>query len=179
MLRSMRTIRADRTVSGAPARSAGRAELLREVGDHVTALLEAVSRAHIPALLTADVTMQQSKMLHLVCVEPGIGVKGLANRLGLSPSSVSGAVERLVEMGLLDRHEDPTDRRHLGITLSARGREVLDRLRELNMRTFQELLTHLDDGELRGLRIGIPGMTRALDELEPRRRSTHSDEGAP
>jgi DNA-binding MarR family transcriptional regulator len=179
MLRSMRTIRAERTISPAAVRRAGRAELLRQVGDHVATLLDAVSRAHIPSLLAADVTMQQFKTLHLVCLEPGIGVTGLATRLGLSASTVSGAVDRLVELGLLDRHEDPADRRHLGITLSAQGREVLDRLRELNTRTFQELLTHLDDAELRGLRIGIPGMTRALDELDPWRRPTPTDEGAP
>lgn len=147
------------------------------MGSAVEALLDVVVRARAPEFLAVDVTMQQAKILHLVGVEPGIGVTGLAAHLGVSLSTVSGAVERLVELGLIERQEDPTDRRHVGITLSAAGRDVVDRFRDINARTFAQLLRRLDDAELRGLRVGIPGMTRALMELEHDPAS--QQEGAP
>jgi DNA-binding MarR family transcriptional regulator len=143
-----------------------REELLRQVGAAVEALLDVVVRARAPELLAVDVTMQQAKILHLVGVDPGIGVTGLAARLGVSLSTVSGSVERLVELELIERQEDLADRRHVGITLSTAGREVVDRFRDINARTFAQLLRRLHDVELRGLLVGIPGMTRALIELE-------------
>jgi DNA-binding MarR family transcriptional regulator len=170
----MRTVREGRTIRPEPPRD--RSELLRQVASDVEALLAAISRAHTPALLSVDVTMQQAKTLHLVALEPGIGVTQVATRLGVSLSTASAHVDRLAELGLLDRHEDPADRRHVDITLSSAGRHFVEDFRDLNLQTFRTLLPELDDAELQGLRIALPGITRALDQL-----STHRDsqEGAP
>jgi len=154
-----------------------REDLLRQVSTAVEALLDVVVRARAPELLAVDVTMQQAKILHLVGIDPGIGVTRLAARLGVSMSTVSGSVDMLVELGLIERQEDPADRRHVGITLSSSGREVVDRFRDINARTFGQILRRLHDVELRGLLVGIPGMTRALIELEQDPASPQ--EGAP
>jgi DNA-binding MarR family transcriptional regulator len=57
---------------------------------------------------------------------PNLGA--VANGLGVHPSNATRAVDRLVSAGLLDRSDDPTDRRNLVLTLTAEGQGVVDRV---------------------------------------------------
>ena len=120
------------------------------------------STAHTPEFLAIDVTMSQAKLLHVVATEPEASMSSLAGRLGVSLSTLSGVVDRLVEHGLLDRREDPADRRQVIIALTAEGRSVIERFRELGSRHFRSLLELLDSDELTGLARGVKAMaTRA------------------
>ena len=96
-------------------------------------------------------------------------MSSLAGRLGVSLSTLSGVVDRLVEPGFLERHEDPSDRRQVMIALTAEGRSVIERFRELGSRHFRALLETLDGDELAGLARGVSAMvTRAQAvQLDP------------
>ncbi len=85
----------------------------------------------------------------------------LVTRLGVSLSTVSGLVDRIVESGLAARHEDAADRRQVVVGLTATGATFIDRFRELNARQMRELLNHLNDEELAGLRQSLNALSRA------------------
>ena len=55
-------------------------------------------------------------------------LKELAEKLGTSTPAMSRAVDDLVKKGLVTRVEDPDDRRARRIQLTAKGREVVDRI---------------------------------------------------
>lgn len=48
----------------------------------------------------------------------------LAEHLGVTPASTGRAVDQLVNRGLIERREDPVDRRIKRVTLTPRGREI-------------------------------------------------------
>jgi DNA-binding MarR family transcriptional regulator len=127
---------------------------------HFAALMRYVSGWHAPEFLGLDVTMSQAKCLYIVSVRPGIGMSAMAQKLGVGPSAISGLADRLVEHGYLERHEDPDDRRHQQLTLTAAGAVVVDRIRELNAEHLRELLRGLDSLELESLERGIAALAR-------------------
>jgi len=69
------------------------------------------------------------------------------NRLGrlahMDPATTQGVVLRLLERGLIERRDDPNDRRRTIISLNEPGRELVERLTpsaiEANERTLEPL----------------------------------------
>ena len=65
--------------------------------------------------------MPQAKLLHLVARAAEIHMSDLVHALGVSLSTVSGLVDRLVDQGLATRRDDPADRRQVVVALTAAG----------------------------------------------------------
>ena len=68
---------------------------------------------------------------------PTIG--DVAGYLLLRHHSAVGLVDRAVKAGLLERHEDPLDRRLVRLRLSARGAQTLEQLSELHLEEIKRL----------------------------------------
>lgn len=134
-----------------------RARVERVVATYET-LMHRVASAHVAAFLEVGVTMSQAKVLYLVQAEPGLRMSELSARLGVSLSTVSGVVDRLVDQGLLNRRDDPADRRHVVLRLTDAGTTQLELLRELNEGQIRTLLARIEAADL-----GVIG--RALDIL--------------
>lgn len=117
--------------------------------------------SHAPEFLEIAVTMPQAKLLYLLSALGDLHMSDLVTRLGVSLSTVSGLVDRIVESGLAARHEDAADRRQVVVGLTATGATFIDRFRELNARQMRELLNHLNDEELAGLRQSLNALSRA------------------
>ena len=117
-----------------------RAELTAELIASFERMRELTAQVHAPEFLSLDVTMQQAKALRIIQRTPGIRMSALAAGLGVGLSTVSGNVDRLAEMDLVVRHDDPADRRQVAVTLTERGREVMDRFQDLGARMMRDLL---------------------------------------
>lgn len=111
-------------------------------------LMHRIASSHAPDLLEVAVTMSQAKVLYLIAAAQGMRMSELAVRLGVSISTTSGLVDRLVDHGLLARHDDPADRRQVVVTITSTGSANLERFRELNAAQMRRLLAGLADPEL-------------------------------
>lgn len=90
-----------------------------------------------PMDLPHDLTMQQLRVLTRVAREPGITGHELGRRLGVTAPTASGLVERLVEKNLLERVDDPLDRRVRRLRLTEDGARMISGVDA----TFGKLLT--------------------------------------
>ncbi len=70
-----------------------------------------------------------------------------AEHLALSHSAASRAVDRLVEMGLVERKESPSDRRCRHLTLSRKGQGLLGKLEGTFVAGVEPLLERLSPEE--------------------------------
>jgi DNA-binding MarR family transcriptional regulator len=140
-----------------------RAELTERVLDGHDRLMHRFAEGHTPEFLEIAVTMPQAKVLYLVSAPDGLRMSTLAARLGVTLSTVSGLVDRLVESGLATRREDPADRRHVVVRTSAAGNALMERFREFNRRGLRALLDRLTDGELETIELGYRILTRVAD----------------
>jgi DNA-binding MarR family transcriptional regulator len=86
---------------------------------------------------TLGITPQQHFLLVLVRghrSHPKVTIGELAEALQLRQSSTSLLVDRSVKRGLLDRQEDPADRRRAMVSLTDEGQQILDRIMRANRR---------------------------------------------
>ena len=131
------------------------------------ALMQHLADRHAPEFLEIDVTMPQAKLLYLLGLTGELHMSELVARLGTSPATVSGLVERLVDHGLATRRDDPTDRRQVLVGLTPAGAEFLGRFRELNARQLRELLAVLDETGLGHVRAALDALNVAAEHIAP------------
>ena len=148
---------------------AARTAVVDEVVAGFDELMHRLAETHAPEFLEIAVTMPQAKLLYLLGARGDLHMSDLVTRLGVSLSTVSGLVDKIVDQGLATRREDPVDRRQVVVGLTTAGTAFIDRFRELNAHQMRELLALLDDAELDCVRGALTGLRRAADQLAARR----------
>jgi len=118
---------------------------------------------HAPEFTEVAITMAQAKVLYVVMAAGELRMTELAARLGVGSSSASGIADRLVELGLLRRHDDPDDRRQVVVTTTPEAETLLERFRELNQRQLRAMLARLDANELDVVDRSLVILDRAID----------------
>jgi len=83
------------------------------------------------AIMTqAGLTMAQLVTLHVLAHRGALSVTRVANLLRLSPAATSHLIDRLFGARLVARTEDPVDRRHKRVAITAAGRTLIERVQE-------------------------------------------------
>jgi DNA-binding MarR family transcriptional regulator len=77
-------------------------------------------------------------------------------------------VEKLVQAGYLDRAEDPSDRRAKQITLSAKGRDLIEKSITARFRWVDELTRDLSAEEMKKVGEALDVLTNATKRIENR-----------
>jgi DNA-binding MarR family transcriptional regulator len=137
--------------------------------------------AQVFAALTAEsiarvgdsVTPSQLRVLVLADTVGSLNNKGVAAALNVDVSNASRICDRLVQTGLLNRRDSPTDRRNVELSLTSRGRELVsavmkhrqaaltDILQRMPARSRQALLSSLEDFNAAAQsRVGDPDHSR-------------------
>lgn len=111
-------------------------------------LVELLSAMRTPEFPDPHVTMAQMRVLMLLSAVGEARMSDLAHQLGISPSTLSSLVDRLVEAGLANRHDDPRDRRSVLVSLAPAGYQMLDQFNELGADALRALLEQLGDTEI-------------------------------
>lgn len=88
----------------------------------VTQMLVSMARS----LRDDALTLPQLASLHLVEVNGSMRIGEIAAQLLLPMPAASRVISDMVDRGLLERREDPTDRRAKTVSLSPAGRELID-----------------------------------------------------
>jgi len=87
----------------------------------------------------------------------------LFNSVILSSGAMTNRLDRLEEMGFVERLPDPTDRRGRLVALTDRGRELVDKAAADHLENEQRLLVALDPKE----REQLAGLLRKLLRSQP------------
>ncbi|MBZ2196055.1 MarR family transcriptional regulator [Ruania sp. N2-46] len=126
-------------------------------------MMRASLASQLEPLLDSTLTMQQFRLLAVVHFHGEQTMTALADAMRLSPPTVSAAVDRLVERGLVSRREDPTDRRVRLIGLATEGRRLFRDLEDSRSRLGREILAGLDTDALRALAAADAQLVAAVD----------------
>jgi DNA-binding MarR family transcriptional regulator len=136
----------------ATAVRADRAALTRDMFALASYLMRAANVGTFNAIAELDLSFTQIKALCALEAEgEGGSVKALAESLGVSLPAMSRAVDGLFERGLVDRREDPQDRRVRQVRLTSAGRRVPQALNEARLSALQGLIGSLEDEEAAAL----------------------------
>ncbi|MFQ5576006.1 MAG: MarR family winged helix-turn-helix transcriptional regulator [Anaerolineae bacterium] len=94
------------------------------------------------------------------------GVSDVGDHLGITSAAASQMVQRLVEQGLVERTEDPHDRRVKQLTLTTEGRALVDGAIEARRRWLADLTASLNPDEQQTIITALTTLTGAARTLE-------------
>jgi DNA-binding MarR family transcriptional regulator len=96
------------------------------LGFLVVRIAEAVDRAFVAALADLGVKPRDLRLLVLVDRTPGLNQRELARQLDVDAGNLISVLDGLEAEDLLRRARDASDRRQRLVTLTPKGRRVLD-----------------------------------------------------
>jgi DNA-binding MarR family transcriptional regulator len=108
-------------------------------------------------------------MVHL-SDRPPVRLSELADSVELDLSTVSRQMRDLVASGLVAKRPDPVDGRASLLTLSARGRSVLEAVSEARRQALAEAVGEWTDGQRNALTTGLARLEAGLHQAR-----THPD----
>ena len=115
-------------------------------------------------LAPLGITGGQASLLWAIRSNPGIGVRELADREGVSPPAMTAYVDRLEAGGLVARRRSVRDRRRVELALTDRGLRILRSARRRRTAWLAARLVRLDADELASLEAALPALRRLLED---------------
>jgi DNA-binding MarR family transcriptional regulator len=94
------------------------------------------------------------------------GISDLSEGMEISNAAASQQVDKLFQLGLITRAEDPNDRRAKQITLTPKGRELIEAGITERYRWIEELSANLNDIEREKVGVALDILTTAARKLE-------------
>ena len=117
------------------------------------------------AICCGTVTVQQCFALQLLLESPRDNGE-LAGATGASPSATTRLVDGMARHGWVRRTQDPADRRHILIELTADGRAEAERLQRLTEDRIGTLLAAIPRGKRAQVRESVQLIAGVLAKLE-------------
>jgi len=116
--------------------------------------------------LALNLTIAQLKSLFFINFEGQTNFKNLAVALGVTPPTVTGIIDRLVEQDLVSRESNQLNRREQRLKLTTKGVNLIGKLKERLMFRHSILLEKLDIEDLIALAKGLTALTVAAQQYE-------------
>ena len=135
--------------------------LVREVVELLRELLHAFLMASVPAWVDLQLTLPQLRTVFIVAHNKTSSVMQIAQHLGIGEPTASHLIDKLVQAGLVDRSEDPMDRRRAIVRLSPAGGQLIEKL--LGWEEFLGgWLQNVSEEDLSLFRHGLNGIMKAI-----------------
>lgn len=97
-------------------------------------------------------SLPQYKMLYLLNKEGPQKVSQLATALGNTPAAVTGLADKLFAEGHIQRERAESDRRVVYVSITEKGRHMLDEVKETQEEIFQTFFDKLPDEDIHQLK---------------------------
>lgn len=115
-------------------------------------------------------TTAQLRVLFLVRETPGVTAGELAQRLAVTPPTISGIVDRLVKLDLIRREDDESDRRLVRNFLTDAGENSCKRMEQGTEIFTRRILVEMNHTDLEAFIIGLKAFIKAsvyVQNVEP------------
>lgn len=152
------------------------ARTTEDEADNLNALagrLEAASRAlqalssRASAELPGGLSLTQLRALAATESAQACSLSMLAEDLGISVSTASRLVDRLVAAGVIDRRTSEINRREVTLRVTSSGRRLLRHHQSNRIEIFADLLRALTAREARALLLGLEAVQRYIGDEQP------------
>jgi DNA-binding MarR family transcriptional regulator len=120
-------------------------------------------KKHIKA---SGLTMPQIHLLMFLHHGGDKGVHDIGDRMDITSAGASQLVDRLVNAGLVERSEDPEDRRGRKIALTRKGREFVEKSGEERYGWVDGLVDRLDAKARAAVRQAAPPLLEAAKYMD-------------
>jgi DNA-binding MarR family transcriptional regulator len=140
-----------------PRAASAEAQLLTEAITQLRRALRASIRTDIP---WETLPMAQVELLQTLADVSPVRIGDLAERLHLANSTISGLVAQMMSAGLVQRDNDPADRRAAIVTLTSEGRARLAEWEQLHEQRIGQAYDQLPVPDRRAISRALPALGR-------------------
>ena len=126
---------------------------------HARAMMHLIHRvtAGHPERTTLELNVRQRLVIQSLGISGSRPIAALGQQLGLTPSTMTGLVDRLEEQGYLRREAHPSDRRATILRLTRKGETAFRREVEFYRALLDESLSALGDDDAKRLMLDALG----------------------
>ncbi len=110
-------------------------------------------------------TTAQLRVLFLVRETPGVTAGELAQRLSVTPPTISGIVDRLVKLSLIRREDDESDRRLVRNFLTEQGETACKRMEQGSEIFTRRILVEMNHQDLEAFIAGLKAFIKASQHV--------------
>jgi DNA-binding MarR family transcriptional regulator len=110
------------------------------------------------------VTMPQLRVLMMIATRGPMNLAAVAAGLRVSPPNASRICDRLLKAGMLDRRDDPNDRRHITLSLTAGGQALIDRVNRHRRTAIKRVLRNMTGRDRDRLAAALDSFATAAGE---------------
>lgn len=115
---------------------------------------------------STGLSMPQFSIMMQLHYRGACGVSEISERFDVSTAAASQLVDKLFQAGYLERTEDPSDRRAKLLTLSARGRELIEHGIEERYRWMDELAGSMNADDRTKVAEALTILTKAAHQMD-------------
>ena len=141
-------------------------ELIQEIILHQKKINRFIRDYNPDVWMELSLTIAQMKSLFFIANEGSVNFRKLATALKVTPSNVTGIIDRLAEQGLVTRTENPEDRRMQMLQLTGAGEKLISNLRERRASQMSSVLNQMTREELTTVAQGFALLDQAIGNLE-------------
>ncbi len=128
----------------------GRGEDWDALGNRIFLAYNEISKTINPRqLIKVDLTSSQIKIMASFFHQSTFTMTELSRLHGVSFSTMTSMVDRLLQNGLLERQRDDDDRRIVLVSLSVKGKKMVDYLMRARKQNLERFLCELTRDEVR------------------------------
>jgi len=141
-------------------------ELIQEIILHQKKINRFIRDYNPDVWMELSLTIAQMKSLFFIANQGSVNFRKLATALKVTPSNVTGIIDRLAEQGLVTRTENPEDRRMQMLQLTGAGEKLISNLRERRASQMSSVLNQMTREELTTVAQGFALLDQAIGNLE-------------
>jgi DNA-binding MarR family transcriptional regulator len=137
----------------------------RDLVSGVIQLANLLTRRMAPIFEKAKITPQQWAVLTtLADEEEPATLVAVARRLLVTKQNMTGMIARLEDLGLAERHGDPSDLRSSRVQLTRRGRTLVERVRPAYATWLESLAEGLPERDVQSLARTVERLIERLEQ---------------
>jgi DNA-binding MarR family transcriptional regulator len=114
----------------------------------------------------ADITPHHFEIIRLLMEEGTMHVAEIGQRLEIARAQMTQLIEKLADLGIVERQPDPNDRRIINIAITQQGIVLLEDHKHIVEEAIREMMSFLPDEELEELSISLRKLWSILGKLE-------------
>jgi MarR family transcriptional regulator, organic hydroperoxide resistance regulator len=141
-------------------------QLTRVIRQSMDLLTHRAFREHGHFVKSTGLSMAQFGILMQMHYQQRCGISDISARMEITTAAASQLVDKLVQSGLIERTEDPHDRRAKQLRLTEKGQGLINTGIQARSRWVDELITVLTQDESETVATGLSILTEAARRVE-------------
>jgi DNA-binding MarR family transcriptional regulator len=95
-----------------------------------------------------------------------VGVSEIGEQMGVTNAAASQSIDKLVQLGLIERNEDPEDRRAKRLELAPKGRDLIEKGIEARIKWVKDVTVALTAEQQQSIISALTLLTEAARKTE-------------